>query len=303
MGATRTALKDLKADDPVRLGAAVAVRVRMRRVRKWASRAARTKGRDEEAVHELRVSCRRAGAVLDAYRGCLAARPRKRARRMLKRLRRAAGATRDLDVQAALWTRIAAESPAVEPGCRFMLERGRRAHRDARRVLRRVLRETDEATIRSRSRALREGVRDREDDPRLGGYAVERVRALVQPLIEWPSRGVQADAADLHAARIAEKRAQYALELFRGVLDGSSARALRRDLKALHDALGLYHDLACAGALVQRVMGGGDGPAAALEALVAELEARACAADGVARAELDAFAHAWSPDSGGLRAA
>src|SRR5262245_53297140 len=53
---------------------------------------------DSEHVHRLRVGTRRAGAALRIFRAWLPDRARRRARRALRDLRRAAGDARDWDV-------------------------------------------------------------------------------------------------------------------------------------------------------------------------------------------------------------
>src|SRR5262245_49981347 len=53
---------------------------------------------DPEHAHRLRVGTRRAGAALRIFRAWLPDRARRRARRTLRGLRRAAGAARDWDV-------------------------------------------------------------------------------------------------------------------------------------------------------------------------------------------------------------
>ncbi|MEQ1830862.1 MAG: CHAD domain-containing protein, partial [Pirellula sp.] len=53
---------------------------------------------DEQSIHLLRVWIRRSMAVLVLYRSVLPKKETRRVRRILKRIRRDAGATRDLDI-------------------------------------------------------------------------------------------------------------------------------------------------------------------------------------------------------------
>src|SRR4051794_37589945 len=53
---------------------------------------------DIEHVHRLRVATRRAGAALKLYRDCLAPKPARWMKKRLRKIRRAAGDARDLDV-------------------------------------------------------------------------------------------------------------------------------------------------------------------------------------------------------------
>src|SRR5438874_9864732 len=52
-------------------------------------------GPNPESVHRLRVASRRAAAVLDAFADLLPGKSRRKARKALKGLRRAAGSARD----------------------------------------------------------------------------------------------------------------------------------------------------------------------------------------------------------------
>jgi CHAD domain-containing protein len=296
MGTERSRLRDLKADDPVRIGAAVAAESRLRRVERWARRVRDKRGPDAKAVHELRVACRRAGAMLEAYRACLPRKRARRVRRLLKALRRSAGAARDLDVQRDLWERIAEESPAAAAGCARLIERGEQARAGAARALRRAVRDAGRSSLARARRKLVRGVRDPEgegDDGAgtLGGFGERVVGEMVASVIE---RGAgAAGAAGLHAARIAEKRAQYALDLFRGVLDADAGRALKRDLKGLHDGLGAFHDLACARTVIEAAAGEGGADAEALGAVLAEVDRRLADAEAEARVGLAAFVASW----------
>ena len=60
--------------------------------------------RDPEDVHQLRVSTRRLAAALSIFKACLDPESHRRLRRAARKLRRAAGAARDFDVQRELLT-------------------------------------------------------------------------------------------------------------------------------------------------------------------------------------------------------
>src|SRR5437879_3826482 len=74
---------------------------------------------DPDAIHDVRVATRRLAATLGACRPAFQARPRKRAMRALRRMRRAAGALRDRQVHLKLLDDTAS---AIPPAARPVLE-------------------------------------------------------------------------------------------------------------------------------------------------------------------------------------
>src|SRR5690348_512201 len=91
-------ISDLKADTPVAEAARHVLFVRLQVVKDYLPRAALEPDHDIEYVHQLRVGSRRADAALRIFRACLPAKAHRKARRRLRKLRRAAGAARDWDV-------------------------------------------------------------------------------------------------------------------------------------------------------------------------------------------------------------
>jgi CHAD domain-containing protein len=91
-------ISDLGASTPVADAALRVLAVRLGVVRDYLGPALRDYEKDPEYVHQLRVGTRRAGAALDIFRACLTERAHRKARKYLRRLRRAAGAARDWDV-------------------------------------------------------------------------------------------------------------------------------------------------------------------------------------------------------------
>src|SRR5262245_37953091 len=108
-------------DEPAWRVARRTLRARLRTVSDWLARAADEADADAEHVHQLRVSTRRATAALRLFDSVL---PRKRSRwfrKRLKRMRKAAGEARDLDV---LIERVREICTAEQtPGCASLLDR------------------------------------------------------------------------------------------------------------------------------------------------------------------------------------
>src|SRR5436853_7153420 len=94
--------------------------VRLQVVCDYLPRAMYEADRDPENVHQLRVGTRRAGAALRIFRDCLPDKVFKKARRRLRRLRRAAGVARDWDVfREDLGERRRQEAADEQPGLGF----------------------------------------------------------------------------------------------------------------------------------------------------------------------------------------
>src|SRR5438876_9393185 len=90
-------VKDLQAETPLAEAARRVLRTRLDAVKKCLDLVVK-KDEDPENVHQLRVSSRRTAAALDMFEDCLPSRIHSKAKKKLKKLRRAAGAARDWDV-------------------------------------------------------------------------------------------------------------------------------------------------------------------------------------------------------------
>src|SRR5690349_18746433 len=91
-------ITDLTPDMPPVEAARVVLRVRLQPVFEQLPLAALEADKDIEHVHQLRVATRRAEAALRIFRSCLPGKTWRKARRHLRKVRRAAGAARDWDV-------------------------------------------------------------------------------------------------------------------------------------------------------------------------------------------------------------
>ncbi|USN99822.1 MAG: CHAD domain-containing protein [Phycisphaeraceae bacterium] len=287
-------MRDLTPGLTTKAAARVAVIVRLDAVIERLRSAVRHPDGDPELVHQLRTSCRRAGATLDAFAPCLDQKAVAKATKHLKRLRRAAGLARDLDVQDALWRRLGDADPGVDRAVGVMLARSRARREAARGELKR-------ARAECRPRRLRE-IRDRLVESAHHARPEEGDVGPLGPFAQKQLGGVAAELADqirarpatheaLHAARIQAKQLRYTVEIFRHCLEPDAARALLDDLEALHDGMGDHHDLVVAKRLLdEAAIGPGEDVLGPLTVLV---EARLAAAGRVAIALLDRFAADW----------
>jgi CHAD domain-containing protein len=199
------------------------------------------RGRDPEAIHDMRVASRRLQEAL-AVGAQAAGETRPPALRILRRLRRTLGDLRDLDVSLELLHELAKELPRAQraslSGIRRTLSRRRlRALQKMRVRLARLDLPTAIATVeveterlkapsaRSLQRALQGLIRARRG---------ELSRSSVKARSTW-------EPADLHGTRIAAKRLRYTLELAAELKPGSEDRGIKA-LKLLQAQLGRWHD-------------------------------------------------------------
>ncbi len=198
---------------------------------------------DPEALHDFRVAIRRLRSALRAWREVLGNGVSPKALRRLRRLARATGKSRDLEVHLA-W--VAAQAAQVReyqrPGLVWLEERLRRRQRKAGERLGRALERRyapADARLRRRLPVYRATLDPRPLTAagalaplilRLAGELEARL-ALVQSI---------ADEARAHQVRIGAKRLRYLLEPFAPEVDGAPAIVAR--LKALQEVLGQLHD-------------------------------------------------------------
>ena len=205
---------------------------------------------DPEGLHAVRVASRRLRAVLDLVDPELypAYGPQSR---NLRKLTRALGRTRELDVHAGLLEGLRSRLAQVEPLCALehALERLRGRDRKARATMGRDL---DRLSLKRLPRLLEV---PRLSNPFAPGDLGRGAWDCLESWLEDAFQGLaglleQEDEAALHQARIRIKRLRYAVEIL------APAFALEPDtelahLKALQQALGSYHDLATLGGLLE----------------------------------------------------
>ncbi|HET8623403.1 MAG TPA: CHAD domain-containing protein [Gemmatimonadales bacterium] len=201
------------------------------------------KPEDPEALHDFRVSIRRLRSSLRAWRDILEDGVSPRVLRRLRRLARATGESRDLEVHLA-W--VAAQAPNLReyqrPGLSWLDDRLRRRQARAEQRLAKALERRyapADARLRRRLPVYRATLDPRPLSAagalaplvlRLSGELEARL-ALVQSI---------ADEARAHEVRIGAKRLRYLLEPFAAEVEGTAAIVVQ--LKALQDVLGELHD-------------------------------------------------------------
>jgi CHAD domain-containing protein len=197
---------------------------------------------DQEHVHRLRVSTRRAAAALELYRDWL---PRKRTRwltKRLKKIRRAAGKARDLDVLAARLAsdygdRASAVVPMVSKERAFVQSNIVRIAERSRR---------DDRLVRKTAKLI-ESVRPPDeiqqlcDRPTFGEWAREQLGRAAEPFLADIPRGTS-DLAALHQFRIQAKALRYAIELLAAAFGPELRDVQYPVIEELQERLGTIND-------------------------------------------------------------
>ena len=195
-------------------------------------------------VHSLRVAARRCGVVLSMLGTFLPSGPRRRVRRLVRDVRRAAGRVRDCDVHRELLESLRRRGgddkvPAATTALAF-LDRDRAAASGA--VVALLSGEEWDAARRS-VRRLVKSPGSRGDDAPFCDAASARM-ATVAERLRAAARENLADPPRLHELRIALKQARYGAEVFGPCL----SRAFRDEqgpaLERAQRTLGLLNDVA-----------------------------------------------------------
>lgn len=206
-----------------------------------------------EPIHRFRIATRRASVALRAFAPCLPGERLRRARRLLRGLRRAAARTRDLDVQSQQWKEFARLDPALDAPAAVLLEWITEKRAGALEQLRCAAADCPPARLRKTrarlARAASPPERPPEEQDACAVFAHRYLACLAEDLRRRIEHGTDTPEA-LHEARIEVKRLRYALELFHRCVEPEEAGALLDRLRALHDQLGLHQDLVVAGHLL-----------------------------------------------------
>jgi CHAD domain-containing protein len=232
-------------DDPVSVAAREALRARLRAVEYYLPLAAFKSDRDVEYVHQLRVASRRALAAVRTFAPLLSERQHKWLSKQLKKIRRAAGGARELDV---LGRRIA-ERLAASPGdARAALVAKIEACRDdAQRPVRKLRAKMLKKDFASRSARIAKRVRWRGegDEPTFAAAAAVCLRSVAEPFFA-ASQADATELAALHHFRIAAKHLRYSMETFAAALAPEFRTVLYPAIEEVQTRLGEVNDHAAA---------------------------------------------------------
>jgi CHAD domain-containing protein len=195
------------------------------------------------SLHQARVASRRLREMLPVT-GVAAGARSGTPRRIVRRLTRALGPVREIDVALALLDEVARRHPKVPaPAIAAVRERlqRERAERQTHMIAR--LERVKLEKLTRRVRVLGAAIDDSADDAAWHEALADRVRSRSRRLRQAiAGAGALYSPERLHAVRIAAKKLRYALELARDS-GAAPAGSLVRTLKAVQELLGDLNDL------------------------------------------------------------
>ncbi|MGH7222707.1 MAG: CHAD domain-containing protein [Gemmataceae bacterium] len=237
-------ISDLKPETSVQAAARHVLFVRLQAVKDYLPRAALEADDDIEYVHQLRVGTRRADAGLRVFAACLPKKTYRKARRHLKRLRRAAGTARDWDVFLADMLGREQKADARHRGgldflIGYALGQRSAAHADLEAVYQDESPTFEKFLVRT-IEAIRPA--DAETSP---ATLVDLARPMLFDLLKDLELAALADLRDysqLHQVRIAGKRLRYAMEVFADCFDPTFRDTIYPRIEQLQEILGRAND-------------------------------------------------------------
>lgn len=276
--------------EPLTVAARRALRSRLNLVADALPVAARSDVLDPEAIHQLRVSTRRAWAALDCYDQVLPQRAGQWIRKQLKRIRKVAGGARDLDV---LGLRLRSEAGAQRAQCHALLVHVEELGRRARKPVAELWALLKEKRFRQRIRKLVNGVGwqgDCLDEPAFADAARQRMRELAGRFFAAATGNLR-DTRLLHEFRILGKRLRYAMELNHAAFGPEFRDVLYVQLEEIQERIGATIDHAAAIERFEMWLAKWDDPQ-----LVVPLQRLLAGEQAALATSRDTFARWWSEE-------
>jgi CHAD domain-containing protein len=212
---------------------------------------------DAERIHRLRVATRRTIAAIDAFRDLMPARPRAWFEKRLRRIRRAAGNARDLDVLTdrltgqPVATRAEERSPAGRAARRRLISMLTRQRADSRQPIHEIREKLLAADWTGRVELLVEEMAAEPTAMTFRQYARRRFKPIMERFFERADRKLR-DDDEIHRLRIEGKKLRYSLEIFAAVFPAAVLGKCEKALEALQENLGEFTDHAAAADRLKR---------------------------------------------------
>lgn len=195
-------------------------------------------GADEtEAIHQLRVWTRRSSAALKLFEPALPRSRRNRMKKLLRKMRRTAGAVRDCDIHLDRLNSDDVQAP------RRVVRALKRQRRQARRDLKRLRRHLHkDSRLEVQISLLLEKIawpkrHSSRDAPPFSSFCRQQLTPLAADFFQLAETDLH-DNEKLHALRIAGKRLRYALELAPAAMPPRQHQELYESLNEIQDRLG-----------------------------------------------------------------
>lgn len=211
-----------------------------------------------EAVHQMRIACRRLRAALSLFRSHLPPDEIQSFRDGFRDVGRALGAVRDIDVLDAQVLAPLIEEPLTPDPVRerLALLRPRLAHRRAEALARagEIVRAPETARLLLRlGRRVTLLAADDSGTP-FGAFADDILKIRHRKLARRGRKLKQQGAADRHRVRIAAKKVRYAAEFFRSRYGDKAMARYLEALGDLQDVLGDLNDIAGIADVLERAI-------------------------------------------------
>lgn len=209
-------------------------------------------GESPETVHRLRVTCRRASAVLRSYRDVFPEKQACKLATLLGRVRRAAGPARDLDVFILRLVERQAPESLID---RLWIQR-RAAQGEIVRVSKKARsgkRLTRRAEKLARMTPTRGKKARRLSKTLLTDWAPRKLDKVIEKLAA-ASPAADASPEALHRFRIAGKRVRYTCEALAAGLPKEFLHTAGGRLRQLQDRLGRMNDHTAAAARMEKLL-------------------------------------------------
>lgn len=201
-------------------------------------RASKSRGRAQvEAIHQLRVWCRRSEAALKLFKSLLVKKKPKQLLAQLKELRRAAGPLRDRDVLLAQL-----EVPKASPVMSTVAKSIRAARESLEPALEKLRkRMLDRGELAQWQKKVSQLFRDEKCQQSMVEFYREQIQPLADDFFEQSHVRPRAVAA-LHELRISGKRLRYAMEIAASAFDESFRDVLYARFTLVQERLGTICD-------------------------------------------------------------
>lgn len=203
---------------------------------------------DIEYVHRMRVATRRMRAVLPIFGPYLAKKKTDAWSDAFRKITKALGSARDLDVQLEKLTkRFDADSDEYKPGLERMILRWKQRREKAQKSVVKALDEFQLSGVAQEIAAKTAPLvffSDQIDihDPALMKLGVTHIRKELSEMLKY-DRAIQdpANVTELHEMRIQAKRLRYSMETFAPLFPNELASQLKL-MKSIQDLVGETHD-------------------------------------------------------------
>ena len=206
-------------------------------------------GKDIEYIHRLRVASRRLRAAFRCFNDCLPNKKLDNWQDETKRITRALGNARDLDIQIDLLDRLYQDEldDKFKPGYRRLLLRIKQRRTKAQKKVNKVLDQLKEQRILIKMRAYLEKLANKSKGsylftPSLYQKAFSVINTALEEFLTYEKFVYEPEnVKELHAMRIACKHLRYSLEIFVPVYNKSLLPYVQI-MKDIQDHLGAIHD-------------------------------------------------------------